>query len=144
MTHDDLEPPFDSVPPGRGDIDALLDGEPVDKEALRSALADADARDYLLDALLLRQLTRDMGPAHFVAPGRPRGVTARRVRWLAAAAVLTTGTLGGYVYGQRSQPAPDQSLEVAIDTRVAPVAPEPTRVIRFEPGVNWSRTNGSH
>jgi hypothetical protein len=33
---------------------------------------------------------------------------------------------------------------VAVDTTVAPVAPEPTQIIRFEPGVNWTSQTGSN
>jgi hypothetical protein len=50
------------------------------------------------------------------------------------------GTSIGYVYGQKSR-APSTSpgsVEVVLDDRTAPPAPEPTRRIRFEPGVNWT------
>jgi len=56
------------------EIDALLDGEPVDKQALRAALDDPGARDYLVETLQLRQITRDMEPSRFVMPCRRRGL----------------------------------------------------------------------
>ncbi len=145
MTRDDHEPALNAPPPGRVEIDALLDGEAVDKESLRFALDDAGARDYLIDALLLRQLTHEMGPTRYVAPGTPRGPFARGIRWMAASLILAAGAGGGYVYGQRSLPAPTpSSFEVTVDTDTAPPAPEPTQIIRFEPGVNWTSTPGSN
>jgi hypothetical protein len=132
MTHDDDEL-------ARIEIDALLDGEAVEKDALRHALEDAAARDYLVDALLLRQLTRDLEPRRFMAPARPRPLV-RGARWLAAGVVLVLGTTVGYVYGQRAQSAlvSPGSVEVVLGDRLAPQAPEPTHIIRFEPGVNWT------
>lgn len=141
MTHDEQTPDGPAEwPPAYIEIDALLDGEPVDKHVLRSALEDAAARDYLVDALLLRQLTQDMGPTQFLAPGTPRGPLVRGVRWLAAGLILVVGTGVGYVQGQRSRP-PATSLgavEVVLNNSPAPPPPEPTRLIRFEPGVNWT------
>jgi hypothetical protein len=125
------------------EIDALLDGEAVERDALRRAL-DADAaRDYLVDALLLRQLTRDIGPSHFVAPARRRPLL-HAAQWLAAGMVLVLGTSAGYVYGQRTQGAVISrgSVQVVLDERAAPDAPQPTRIIRFEPGVNWTSDAG--
>lgn len=143
MTRNDDTPALNGPPPGRIEIDALLDGEAVDKESLRVALGDAGARDYLIDALLLRQIARDAGPRHYIAPGVARGPFARGMRWLAAGVILATGAGGGYLYGLRSMPAASSSFEVAVDT-APPVAPEPTQIIRFEPGVNWTRTPGSN
>lgn len=130
--------------PGWADIDALLDGEPVDRTALSAVLAHADARDYLLDALVLRQLTRDAGPSHFVAPARPRHPAATLMRRLAAVLVLTTGVAGGYFYGARHQPVTesnDSSTPPVAES--APMAPPPTQIIRFEPGVNWASSEGT-
>lgn len=141
MNHDEHESNF--LPSDRLEIDALLDGEAVDKESLRLSLDDAGARDYLIDALLLRQITRDMGPRHYVAPGIPRSPFARSMRWLAASVLLATGAGGGYLYGLRSLPAASSSFEVTVDT-APPVAPQPTQVIRFEPGVNWTRAPRSN
>ncbi|MCC7044321.1 MAG: hypothetical protein IT183_10680 [Acidobacteria bacterium] len=142
MNHDE-HGALNVLPPGRIEIDALLDGEAVDKEALRLSLDDSGARDYLIDALLLRQITRDMGPRHYVAPGIPRSPFARSMRWLAASVLLATGAGGGYLYGQQSVPVATSSFEVAVDAG-PPVAPEPTQVIRFEAGVNWTRAPRSN
>jgi hypothetical protein len=147
MTHDELNADLPDVPAARLAVDALLDGETVDKDTLRAALADQEARDYFVDALLLRQLARNLGPTHFVAPARPPRRAVRFLRGFAAMLVLTTGVAGGYFYGQQSQERSrtepvEPSLELASTD--APPAPEPTRVIRFVPGVNWTKSNGSH
>lgn len=146
MTHDELM--NDGGEPGGdyAEIDALLDGEPVDKQALRAALDDPGARDYLVETLQLRQITRDMEPSRFVMPGTRRGPLYIAARWLAAAVILAAGLGAGYTYGQRSHPqAPASgSVEVLLDSSSAPAAPEPTRSIRFEPGVNWTSNPRSH
>jgi hypothetical protein len=143
MNHDEQTPDMNALPAGHLAIDALLDGEAVDKNVLRTTLDDDGARDYLVEALLLRQMTRDMGPQRFVVSGRPQGLWSRGARWIAACAVLAVGTGGGYLYGQRSQ-VRTTSFEVVADNTPAPAAPQPTHTIRFEPGVNWTSTSGSN
>lgn len=144
MTHDERPLERDTaVPRGLLDIDALLDGEAVDKDSLRFALDDVAARDYLIDALLLRQIAHDSGPAHFVASGTPRGPLARAARWMAASLLLAVGAGSGYAYGLHSQPRVVPATTADVDGIATPPAPEPTQIIRFEPGVNWTRQNGS-
>lgn len=159
MTHEErVTDRSDSTdrPPGLLAIDALLDGELVDQQTLRSALNDESARDYLVEALILRQLAREMEPADLGSTGHgsrervaiagaPRGRLLRGARWLAAGVVLVIGAGAGYVFGQgsRVQAAPG-FVEVVLDNRAAPPAPEPTRLIRFEPGVNWTSGARSH
>lgn len=128
-----------------GEIDALVDGEAVDKAALRAMLDDPAARDYLVDALVLRQLAREMEPNRFMAARTQRGVVSRVTRWAAAVAILVAGAGAGYVYGHRasnvsSSPA---SVEIMVGA-LPPPAPSPTRSIRFEPGVNWTSETRSH
>jgi hypothetical protein len=126
-------------------IDALLDGEPVEQQALRLALEDATARDYLVEALLLRQMTREMGPSRFAVPGTPASPLVRSMRWLAAGLILAVTAGTGYVYGQKSRAELAASgVEAVVDNESAPLAPEPTRSIRFEPGVNWTSGSRSH
>ena len=127
------------------EIDALLDGEPVERQALRSALDDDAARDYLVDALLLRQVARDMGPMKFAIPGTPRGAIVRRLRWAAAALIVAVSAGAGYAYGKESRAdTANAYVEVAVDSRPAVAAPSPTKTIRFEPGVNWTAGDRSH
>jgi hypothetical protein len=124
-------------------LDALLDGEPVDRAALRSVLAEAEAREYLVDALLMRRWTRQLGPAKFIGgeaawrrPGSP-------FRWVAAAMLVTTSLATGYAYGERQEEAAS-SIEVSLNAPpvASPPPPEPTQAIRFEPGVNWGTAAG--
>ena len=142
MRNDPLDRPVndDDAAPQFVDIDAFLDGEPVDRRTLRSALEDPAACDYLIEALFLRQITRDMGPARFAIPGTPRAAIVRRLRWVAAGLMVAVSAGAGYAYGKGSgiDDRASGHIEVVLDTRPAPAAPEPTRTIRFEPGVNWS------
>ena len=148
MRNDPLDRPAndDDAAPQFVDIDAFLDGEPVDRRGLRSALEDPAARDYLIEALFLRQITRDMGPARFTIPGTPRGAIVRRLRWVAAALIVAVSAGAGYAYGKGSRGTDPSNgyFEVVFDHRAAPPAPEPTRTIRFEPGVNWTAGDRSH
>jgi len=120
-------------------LSAFIDGEPVDAATLAAALGEPGAREMLIDFVRLRAALshEPEPPADWVetmrqrlAP-RPRTfVLARSLRLLAAAAVLVLAVLG------------------AIDLRrmVGPERPEepprPTRVIRFEPGIDWGPGKG--
>ena len=139
--NDDGEPPT-----GGWEIDALVDGEIVDTQALRIALDDPAIRDYLVEVLRMRQLTREIGPARFSVAATPRRQLPRAARWLAAAVILAVGAGAGYVYGQTSRDGAvaAAAVEVVVGNPSAPAAPAPTRVIRFEPGVNWTSGNRSH
>jgi hypothetical protein len=144
MTHEDYRSDSDAVLLPWHELDALLDGEPVDRNALRTVLAAPDAREYLVEALLLRRLTQRMDPARVSVPDPPRRAVLQPRRWIAAAVVVVTSVAGGYLYGQRAEASP-ASIEVSVDTTAAPPpAPEPTRAIRFEPGVNWTTRTGGH
>lgn len=146
MTRDEGMNEDVGLPGGYWEIDALVDGESVDTQALRSALDDAAARDYLVEALRLRQLTREMGPARFAIAATPQSRLARGVRWLAAGVILAVSAGAGYVYGQASHgpTVAPAAVEVVVGSAPAPPAPEPTRFIRFEPGVNWTSERRSH
>jgi hypothetical protein len=138
----------DDLQPAYGEIDALLDGEAVDKALLRAMLEDPAARDYFVDALALRQLARDMEPGRFVVRRTPRGRLVRAAQWVAAAVILIVGAGAGYLYGHRADTIspPSGSLEVIVTAPapVTPPPPAPTRSIRFEPGVNWTVQTRSH
>lgn len=116
-------------------VDALLDGETVDKQTLRDALEDPAARGYFVDALVLRQLTHEMAPMTFAAAAasRPRP----SMRWVASAAVLALVAAGGFVAGHwRDTAAPTIDAPAVQDASTA--APAPTKIIRLEPGVSWT------
>jgi hypothetical protein len=141
MTNKDPNADSETLSQAWHQIDALLDGEPVDREALRTVLAERDARDYLVEALLLRRVTQRMDPADIVAPDAPRRAARPLLPWIAAGAVVAAGAAGGYLYGQQVD-ASAASIEVNVDTGVPIPAPEPTHAIRFEPGVNWNSAGG--
>ena len=115
-------------------LSAFIDGEPVDAEALASALREQGARELLVDFVLLRAaLAREDDPPK-AAVDSMRSRLRRRpwvpsfprpLRFLAAAAVLVLALLGAL--DLRRMARPERADE----------PPRPTRVIRFEPGVDW-------
>jgi len=109
-------------------IAAFVDGERVEAEALKQALADAEGRTYLTDIVSLRQAVRSSDTA--MAAVAARSTTTRR--WLAAAALVVVGVGAGFAMGRRSAPAVAAPL----------TAPAATRVIELKPGVNWHETGG--
>ena len=143
MNHDDSLSAI-SPDPRRVVVDDLLDGEGVEKEVLRDALDHADTRNYFIDMLVLRRIAIDMGPNTFHDPGRPRTAVVRGVRWMAAAVVLVTTAMGGYMVGRDGSPtesagaplAPAPAAEV-FEPGSAAEAPAPTSTFRFERGRNW-------
>lgn len=122
-------------------IDAFLDGEPVDPGALAGTLAREDARERLVDLLVLRGLVRSDAAVEPVN-ATPSGTGSRRRSWLAAAAaMLVAGTAAGFGLGWRAANETDAPRNGAADgpTIATTVrAPEPTEVIRLEPGIDWS------
>ena len=121
-------------------IDAFIDGETVDTQALDAALASAEGRAYLFDALALRRLTHDMPADASLAP-QPAAVRPRTLTFYARAAVVAIGLLGaGYFAGSRDR------IVTTIESPTTPAqveqAPEPTRVIELTPGINWHETKG--
>ena len=111
-------------------IDAFLDGERVDGESLKDALATTEGRDHLVDVLALREWIEATEPSAEVL--RPR---RRSPRWLGLAAAVLVAALGGYAFGH------------ARGNRAAPQmtsAPQPTRVIDLRPGVEWHEIRGGH
>jgi hypothetical protein len=124
-------------------LEAFIDGERVDPEALKTALEDPAGRDYLLDLLALRDAVGRMGPGGWSAINRAPAVR-RRVRWAAAAALFVCGIGAGYTAGQRAlerKPA-EPSISAVLNLSTAPPAPAPTKVITLRPGVNWTDSQG--
>jgi len=62
-------------------IDAFIDGERVDADALKTALADANGRDYLIDAWLLREAVRADPVGEHNAAAPPVAGRAGRASW---------------------------------------------------------------
>lgn len=116
-------------------IDAFLDGETVEPAALDAALAAAEGRAYLIDALAIRHLVSDAPMAAAPASRRPALLFSAR------AAVLAVGLVGlGYAAGTLSTTPKDVVIPPGSAQSAAP--PEPTRVVEFTPGVNWHESKG--
>jgi len=121
-------------------VEAFLDGEAVDRAALSDALADAAAREHLVDLLVLRGGVASLGPSAWSAARLPS-----RRRWLAAAAVVLLSVGTGFIVGQRTidaSAAPAVETVVEQGTGAGVEAPKPTRVISLQPGVNWTESTG--
>jgi hypothetical protein len=112
-------------------LSAFVDGEGVDPQALAQALGEPGARELLIDFVLLRSAcvsAEQPSPAFYSAvserltPRRAR----RALRLVAAAAVLALAALGLFDLGERLHPGRNPNEP-----------PTPTRVVQFEPGVDW-------
>ena len=129
-------------------IDAFVDGERVEADALKQALADPSARDHFVDAWLLREYVHDNLAGDRSVP--PADRTPRRqpfgVLMTAAAVCLAAGYGVGFWSARASIGPPVSSTAAAlpaatpaspvagtttVDDRAFPV-PAPTRVIRLE------------
>ena len=114
-------------------LSAFVDGEPVDPGELARALGEAGARETLIDFVRLRMaVADDSGPSDaMVVAMRARLADASRwrarllLRLAAAVVVGSLATVGAYDLARGRK---------ALRVDEPPVA---TRVIRFEPGVDW-------
>ena len=136
----------DSAPqPERLEVISIFGvGERVEPEQLKRALELPEGRDYLVDLLTLREAIGGLGP--FAAVPRKPAPLWTVVRGTAAAAIVLLALGGGYIAGHRTS-APPSSAGATSDSQVlavtsAPEAPAPTRVIKLQPGVNWSDIAG--
>lgn len=128
-------------------IDAFVDGQRVDADAIKRALADPEGRAYMVDAWLLREAVQEDETRASHAATLPVVRSAKPAqRWLVAAAV-TASLLGGYATGRmtgRQAPfivAPPVTTAVAQPNPAFPV-PAATRVIQLEFHVP-NRTGGN-
>ncbi len=115
-------------------LSAFVDGEPVDLERLSAALEDADARRALVDFVRLRELARSDTAPLPPSLGQLRKTSAKGhlLRLAAAAAVLLLVFIAGLL-----TPVP---WDDGGSSGVQP-PPQPVRVERFEPGVDWHPGN---
>jgi hypothetical protein len=133
-------------------LDALVDGELVDPEALDRALAEPEGRRYLIDAWLLREAVQEESAVEVAAP--PAAVVAP-LRWqslVVAAGIACVCLVGGYLVGvnlaqvgQRgaSHPPPPIVTPAAPARPSSFPVPAPTRVIRLELDANWKDSSGN-
>lgn len=117
-------------------IDAWLDGEPIAPADVDAVLSTAEGRAYAIDVLALRR----------VCQHDPESAPVARSSWwrpLAAAAAIVITAIGGFAAGQLvDQDEPPAA--VAAATMGTPDAPEPTRVIQFDVGVDWREITGGN
>lgn len=132
-------------------VAAFADGEHVEGEALKAALADEAGREYLVDLLALRGLVSE-APASRAAAVEPAH-RSKAWRLLPVAALLVAGVSGGFVMGRQSTgsgthepPAPPAPMVTAqaIPPELRIPAPPPTRVIKLETGTSWNERSGGN
>jgi anti-sigma factor RsiW len=109
-------------------LSALADGEDADADVVEVALSMPESRAFLADMLRLRRLVQqDLEPPRVVATPASERVAARR--WMRVAATVVLTTLAGFgvadIAGRLGAKRPAEG------------PPTPTRVLRFEPGVDW-------
>jgi hypothetical protein len=119
-------------------VSAFVDGERVDSRKLKDALASEDARQYLVDAIALREMSAEDQHTD-VAVFHERPLDWRR--WTAMAAMVALSVAGGYLMGRRAvEPASSPTMTAALNP--APPAPAPTNVVLLPAGVNWEGAGG--
>jgi hypothetical protein len=121
---------------------AWVDAEPVQHGDVIHALETAEGRAYVVDLMALRRLvgaTMPQDDAHTVM--RPR-----RWRVAGAAAAAIVCVVSGFAAGRLAAPRPPvpvPEITPAVAT-IPTTAPQPTRVIRLEEGVDWRETIGGN
>jgi negative regulator of sigma E activity len=141
---------LDSLPSASADasllvVEAFIDGEAIDLEALKEALAQPEGREHLAELLALRDAVWTMAPRGYSPIERKRRPVERGIRWFAIAAGVLLSVATGYLAGQgtASRAAESSGVEAIMDLSVAP-PPQPTHVSPLRPGVNWTETAGAH
>ena len=122
-------------------IDAFVDGERVDASQFKAALAEAEGRDYLVDAWMLREAARsDAATGMAFAPPLRVARRAQSRPWVLVAAVASA-IIAGFAVGRGTYPdATTASVKQAVPTVVAVATPAvaafpvpaATRVIQVE------------
>lgn len=119
-------------------IAAFIDGERVDPQALKSALANDHGRDYLVELLAMREVMATPTMTSAV----PTVIAEKRGSWrgLAAAAAVTLAVgLGSYALGQVAA-----ERKIAAAQEAANKAPTPTREIAPDSSTSWTETSGGN
>ena len=105
-------------------IDAFVDGERVDATLFKAALAEAEGRDYLVDAWMLREASRsDAKSGLGFAPPLPVVRRAQPRPWVLVAAVASA-IIAGFVVGRGTSPdTTSASANQALPTVVVVATP---------------------
>jgi hypothetical protein len=122
-------------------VAAFVDGESVDAEQLRDALAHPEGRGHLIDLVALRQLVlaEPVAVPHASATARPTRATVWRA--LAMAAALLLAVASGYLFGSRLAARNGTTVVQAPQASDAP--PKPTVVITVERWQDMQKGGGS-
>jgi hypothetical protein len=116
-------------------LSSFCDGEIVDPDALAEALGDARARDALVDFARLRAAVAPSAAIPLsLSRLRRAAVPPRLVRWAVVAAAAAMLLL--IVVSASLLPRP------FVTKPSDPSPPAPSRVLRFEPGVDWHSEGG--
>jgi hypothetical protein len=133
-------------------LSALIDREPVDPDVLAALLEEAANRRLLVDFVRLRAAVRtdeDEGAARHPATGYRLPAAGHRADVRLRA--LGSGTAPSGSRGSRWIPAAAVFVLLAIGAgggawlehyMAAEKPPQPHRVVRFEPGVDWAQLGG--
>ena len=109
-------------------LSALVDGEPTDPSILAAVLETAEARALIVDFVRLRNAARKetLPLPHGLGQLSVPRTSRRGWHWAAVAAALVIMFIAGLLTPVSWRDQPDND---------AP--PEPTRIERFVPGVDW-------
>ena len=120
-------------------IDAFIDGERVEANALKAALSESAGRDYFVDVWLMREAVQREGAADAAPVAAPAVMPRRDLRRWATAAAIAGALIGGYAIGYRTsgETAPAVPVQTPAITVSAPPAgafpvPPATRVIQLD------------
>jgi len=110
-------------------LSAFCDGEIIDPDLLAAALADPQGRAVLTDFARLRAAVAPSGPLPASLGEMRRSSRPRLGAWTMVAAAAAMVLL---------MVAAASLLPRALFTKSTdPVPPSPSRVVRYEPGVDW-------
>jgi hypothetical protein len=120
-------------------IDAFIDGERVDANALKAALTEPAGRGYFVDVWLMREAVQGEAADATLPAAAPVVVPRRDLRRWATAAAIAGALIGGYAVGYHTGgvTAPAAPVQTPAITASPPPAaafpvPAPTRVIQLE------------
>lgn len=105
-------------------VDAFVDGRRVNTPELKQALAEAEGRDYFVDAWLLRESLQEQMALESIPQTRSGSRSTRG--WLLPVAAAVALLIGGGVAGYRLADLVAETPGVAPPARVIPAAPAST------------------
>ena len=91
-------------------IAAFIDGERVDPQALKRALAHEPGRDYLVELVAMRELVGATAPMNVV----PKAPGPTRAWWIVSAAAVFIALVGGLAIGSTKPATVDSVATSAV------------------------------